>query len=111
MIYLANSFSVNMLGDLWVMEGRTAHIERISAIEAGTILTENEYKSYFGHEGSAWHLSRYLKMEIPVNRGTFFLRSDDVLIVAAVEGRRRWEDGRCRCPSWRFFRVTVTKTP
>ena len=111
MIYLCNTFSVSMLGPLWVTENRQIRIERISAKETGEILRGSEWKSYFGHRNSAWHLARYLQAGIPVNRGTFFLMPEDTLIVAAVEGRRKWEDMRSRCPQWKFYRVTVEKTP
>ena len=107
MIYLCNAFSVNMLPAMHVGEGREMKIERISAIEAGSILHENDWQSFFGHEGSAYHLGRYIKTTIPINRGTFKLTPDDVLIVAAVESRRKWESGRRRCPEWRFYRVTI----
>lgn len=109
MIYLANAFSVNMLSPMWVTEARQVRIERISAKEAGEILRSSEWRSYFGHRNSAWHLTRYLKTEIPVNRGTFSLTPGDVLLVAAVEGRRRWQDGKNGCPWWRFYRIIIEK--
>lgn len=110
MIYLCNAFSVSMLAPMWVTEGRKATIERISAKETGEILRTSEWASYFGHRNSAWHLTRYLQVGIPVNRGTFTLTPEDVLIVAAVEGRRKWEDRRSKCPQWKFYRVTIEKT-
>ena len=107
MIYLCNAFSVNMLSPMWVTEARQVRVERISAKETGEILRGSEWQSYFGHRNSAWHLSRYLKAEIPVNRGSFSLKPGDILIVAAVEARGRWEGGRQGCPWWRFYRVMI----
>ena len=107
MIYLCNAFSVNMLPALSVTEGRTVRIERISAREAGEILHQEVYRSAFGHLHSAWHLSRYLHIEVPVCRDSFKLTPEDTLIVAGVENRRQWEIGERSVPDWRFYRVTV----
>ena len=106
MIYLCNAFSVNMLPALWVTEARTVHIERISAIEAGRILRECEWTSAFGHRFSAWHLARYLKVEIPVSRDSFKMTPEDVLIVAGVENRGQWHN-EMKCPKWKFYRVQL----
>ena len=109
MIYLCNAFSVNMLPYLWVTESRTVRIERISAKEAGDILQSERFISAFGHEYSAWHLSRYLHVQIPISRDSFKLTADDVLIVAGIESRTKWERGVRKCPEWRFYRVTLTE--
>ena len=109
MIYLCNAFSVNMLPALLVTEGRTVRIERISAKEAGDILQQREWQSAFGHEYSAFHLSRYLHINVPISRDSFKLTYDDVLIVAGIESRTKWERGMRKCPEWRFYRVTMQK--
>ena len=109
MIYLCNAFSVNMLPWLWVTEGRTVRIERISAKEAGEILHEQHWISAFGHQHSAWHLSRYLRVNIPVARTSFKLEPEDVLIVAGIESRVKWERKERSCPEWKFYRITVAE--
>jgi hypothetical protein len=113
MIYLCNAFSVNMLPWLWVAEGRTVRIERVSARETGEILRNEHWTSAFGHKRSAWHLSRYLKIDIPVARTSFKLEPEDVLLVAGIESRVKWERRDRGCPEWKFYRITVMeeKTP
>ena len=108
MIYLCNTFSVHMLPHTCVGDLCDFRIQRVSAMETGRILRECDYISCFGHARSAWHLSRYLRVDIPVDRGTIRLTEDDVLIVAAVSDRKRWETGQQGCPSWVFYRVTLT---
>ena len=107
MIYLCNTFSVHMMPKMQVKDVRNLRIRRISAIEAGDILTSNPYKSYFGHEASAWHLSRYLHLEVKPNRGTIRMKPHDVLIIAAAESKRRWEQGYKPFPGWRFYEITL----
>ena len=68
MLYLCNGFSVGMLGrgsDRWGHQARLS-FRTIRPRDAGNLLRENEFISCFGHEDTAWHLSRYLKVDIPV---------------------------------------------
>ena len=109
MIYLCNAFSVNMLPGMWVGEGYDVRIERISAKETGRILRDEEWVSVFGHEYSAYHLSRYLQIRVPVSRDSFKLTPDDILLAAVVESRRLWEQGRRGCPEFKFYRVYITE--
>ena len=82
---------------------------RISAKQTGELLAENEFVSVFGHRSSIRHLSRYLRIEIPHNRGTITLGPDDMLIVASIDSKRVWELGFRGCPKWRFFLITLRK--
>ena len=107
MIYLCNTFSLHMLPRMNVGEVREVRIRRISAIEAGDVLQNNAYRSFFGHDVSAWHLGRYLHTQIPVSRGTIQMDEDDVLIVAAITSKRRREAGYKSVPGWVFYEVTT----
>ena len=107
MIYLCNTFSVHMIPRLYVGEMRDVSIRRISSIEAGSILKGNAYRSFFGHDVSAWHLGRYLHTSIPVSRGTVVLQEGDVLIVAAITSKRRREAGYKGVPGWDFYEVKL----
>lgn len=107
MIYLCNVFSVGMLGHLETFGHRHADIERISAKEAGRILRENPFVSAFGHGWTAWHLSRYLHVDVPESRQEIQLGPDDLLIVASVVNKSRllWRvEG---APRWVFYAVKI----
>lgn len=106
MIYLTNAISVHMLPHLKVGTETDLHIRRINSYEAGDILKSGAFKSFYGHGRSAYHLSRYLKLDIPISRGFIELKEDDVLIVAAITGKRKWEAGYKPFPGWIFFEVT-----
>ena len=107
MIYLCNTFSVHMIPSLYVGEMRDVSIRRISSIEAGNVLQNNAYRSFFGHDVSAYHLGRYLHTTIPVSRGTVVLQEGDVLIVAAITSKRRREAGYKSIPGWVFYEVKL----
>lgn len=106
MIYLTNAISVHMLPHLKVGTEMDLHIRRINSYEAGDILKSGAFRSFYGHGRSAYHLSRYLKLDIPISRGFIELKEDDVLIVAAITGKRKWEAGYKPFPGWIFFEVT-----
>ena len=107
MIYLCNTLSVFMLDRFFVGDSRELSIERISAIRAGKILKGHAFRSFYGHQESAGHLSRYLRIKIPVSRGAIKLTENDILIVAAIDSKRAWEMGLKPCPKWKFFMVKV----
>lgn len=109
MIYLCNTFSLHMLETMRCGKHTTVDVERISAIEAGNLLRHNAFRSFFGHGRSAYHLGRYLHVTIPVSRGTIALRESDLLLVAAIQSKRSWEQGWKGCPGWRFYLVNVRK--
>lgn len=105
MIYLCNTFSLHMLERMKCEESTQVEITRISAVEAGNLLKKNAFRSFFGHSRSAYHLSRYLRVTIPVSRGMITLRERDTLLVAAMNSKRAWEAGYKGCPGWRFYLV------
>ena len=108
MIYLTNAISVHMLPHLKVGTEVSLHIRRISSYEAGDILKSGAFRSFYGHGRSAYHLARYLKLDIPISRGFIELQDDDILIVAAITGKRKWEAGFKPFPGWIFFEVTAS---
>lgn len=107
MIYLCNTFSLHMLKYVPCGQGQTIEITHISAMEAGTMLREHAFRSYFGHHRTAFHLGRYLRVTVPVCRGTIAMEPDDVLLVAASQSKRDRESGRMRLPKWRFYTVQL----
>ena len=109
MIYLTNAFSVHMIPRTHVGEEKNLHLRRISSYEAGAILRSGAFRSYYGHGESAYHLARYLKINIPVSRGYVELEPEDVLIIAAITGKRKWEAGLKPYPGWIFFEVTTSE--
>ena len=109
MIYLCNTFSLHMLQRMNCGETTNVEMTRISAQDAGRLLRSNAFRSFYGHKNSAYHLSRYLHLTIPISRGMITLRESDMLLVAAVNSKRAWEHGLKGCPGWRFYLVTVRK--
>lgn len=107
MVYLSNTFSVSMTAPMKVGGHVVPDIERISAKEAGRILREADFVSAFGHVWSAWHLSRYLKADIPVSRNEIRLTPEDVLIVAHISNVNRWTKRVDGLPKWEFYRVKI----
>lgn len=106
MIYLTNAISVHMIPRTHVGDEKDLHFRRISSFEAGEILRSGAFRSFYGHGRSAYHLARYLKIEIPVSRGYIELEPEDVLIIAAITGKRKWEAGEKPYPGWIFYEVT-----
>lgn len=107
MIYLCNTFTVHMLPLMAANESYPLTVTRIPAKEVMQILRENAFRSYFGHEESARHLAKYLGVTIRISRGNITLTENDVLIVAAITGKRKWEAGLKPCPGWIFFMVEL----
>ena len=109
MIYLCNTHTPQMLEWMNCGEYQDLRFVRISARDAGCILRHNAFRSFFGHSRSAYHLSRYLRVTIPVSRGTITLREHDLLLVAAIQSKRAWEAGYKSCPGWRFYLISIVK--
>jgi len=109
MIYLCNTLSLHMLPYLPCGKGKRVEIKRVSMKEASYMLQNNAFRSFFGHKKSVRHLSKYLQVSIPVCRGTIELREGDVLLVAAIQSKREWEQGLKGCPTWRFYTVQVVR--
>ena len=108
MIYLTNAFSVTMMR--WPVIGISRHVQitRISAWSAGEILRNNDFISCYGHENTARHLRRYLKVNIPVNRAPVALTPHDTLIIARAGFDREYErTDTIRAPRWSFYMVKV----
>lgn len=109
MIYLCNTFSLHMLQRMNCGQSTNVEMTRISAQDAGRLLRNNAFRSFFGHKDSAYHLGRYLHVTIPISRGMIKLRENDMLLVAAMNSKRAWEQGLKGCPGWRFYMVTITE--
>lgn len=111
MIYLCNTFSLHMLQPMGCEHTQQLNVTRISAQDAGNLLRKNAFRSFFGHRHSAYHLGRYLHVTIPVCRGTVTLTERDMLLVAAIQSKRLWEQGWKGCPGWRFFLISCREDP
>jgi hypothetical protein len=92
-LYIANSFSLNMLPDaprsVWV------YVKRISIDEAKSIIKEwkDDIKSVVGHQATAEILSLLLNMKIEVNRVEVKLDPQkDAMIVFQL--KRRLAEGQ-----------------
>ena len=108
MIYLCNAYSLHMLHYMPCGTGRRTEIRHISALEAGEMLRNQPFRSFFGHSWTAGHLARYLQVEIPVSRGRLKLEEGDVLLVASAgKSSRDPQTGIRRLPKWKFFTVTL----
>ncbi len=85
MIVIGNAFSLKML-----TREKTSQltVTPSSQEEVKEILARSPFKSIIGHEGNAQLLSSLLGVEIPVNRETFKLTSEDTLIVGMPSGGR-----------------------
>ena len=105
MIYLCNTFTPHMFPRMAVDEEHMIRIRRIDGWEAEEILKSDAFRSFYGHGSSAEHLARYLHVDVPVSRGYVVFRPGDVVIVAAITGKREWEAGRKPYPGWVFFEV------
>ena len=108
MIYLCNAYSLHMLNYMPCGTGCRTETRHISAAEAGEMLRTQPFRSYFGHGWTAYHLARYLQVEIPVSRGRLKLEEGDVLLVASAGKSNRFPiDGQRKLPKWKFFTVTL----
>ena len=110
MIYVCNAFSFHMLKYMPCGEGCRTEVRHISALEAGDLLRDQEFISFFGHDWTAHHLSRYLHVEIPVNRGKIQMDKGDLLLVASSgKCSRDVLTGMKRLPKWHFFTVKLAE--
>ena len=85
MIVIGNAFSLKMLP--------REDISRLVVIptsleDVREILSQFPFMSIIGHEGNAQLLSDLLGVEVPVNRETFTLTSEDTLLVGMPSGGR-----------------------
>lgn len=84
MIYLANSFSLQMLN---LEKLSTVVVTPITMQEVKELLT-NDFVSAIGHADTANILSNILNTSIPMNRINISLTPGDVLVVAQLTGGR-----------------------
>lgn len=105
MIYLCNGLSIHMLEALNCGESHRLKIQRIPTAEAGQILRENRFRSYFGHVDTAKHLEKILRVHIPPNRETLDFTRQDVMIIATLSSKREWEKGSKPAPGFKFYLV------
>jgi len=82
-IYVANAFSLGMLPETTV----SIQAKPITLEEARKLLSENEFKSVVGHEGTAIVLSKLLKLHVPFNRQAIKLEEGDTIIVFQLRFR------------------------
>jgi len=92
-LYLANAFSLNMLGAL-PPEGLNLRVRPISLEEVKEILRSVSFTftSAVGHESTARILTTLLGVEVPLNRVAISLSPSDKLIVFQI--KMRLEEGR-----------------
>ena len=107
MIYLTNAFSVSMARWPRIGVGKRFQITRSSAWSAGEILRGNDFVSAYGHESTAQHLRRYLKIWVPVSRDPIELKPEDTLIIARAGMDREFRTGMRRAPKWSFYMVKL----
>lgn len=86
MIYLANAFSLQMLG---LDTPTNIKVEPISQETVECILLgDNGFTSAIGHQDTANVLSNMLGIPVAMNRISVSLTKDDILVVAQVVGGR-----------------------
>lgn len=81
--YLANAFSLNMIAECFAdVRIATLDIDTVKKILTGHFI------SAIGHQDTANILSKLLEKEIPMNRISIQLETDDCVIVAQYSGSR-----------------------
>ncbi len=78
MIYIANSFSLNMISAYAISEIR---IRKLQISEVRDLLMKEEFVSAIGHKATAEFLSKLLGIEIPMNRIMLKLGISDKILV------------------------------
>lgn len=109
MLYLSNAFAVGMFGhgrNIWGTK-RRFESETLRPRDAGELLRTNSFVSCYGHADTAWHLSRYLKVGIPVSREPISPEPGDRILVASANRGRDQE--RSGCPRWSFFLISFVE--
>lgn len=84
MIYLSNSFSLQMLNldELNILETTPLQLEEVKK------LLSNDFISAVGHQDTAAVLTTTLGIDIPMNRTSISLSTSDILVVAQLTGGR-----------------------
>ena len=83
MLYLANAFSGQMIPDSCIINKKPIDIEHVKEMLIGT-----PWKSCVGHDETAAVLTDMLDMPVPKERVNVFIKPEDILIVAQVQGGR-----------------------
>lgn len=86
-VYIANSFSLNMLKPIAKFSVYELLVIEVSEECVKRLLSENEFISAIGHESTARFLSKRLGISIPHNRIEVKLEPGDLLIVAQLTKR------------------------
>jgi hypothetical protein len=81
MLYIANAFSLNMLGQPLPQQGLTLRVRPISLEEVKGVLQSTPFISAVGHPSTAAVMSALLGVEVPPNRVSITLSPGDRLIV------------------------------
>lgn len=106
MFYLANAFSISMLGE---KEEALVNVKRISLQAVKDLISSTTFKCVIGHEDTARLVGALLGVELKANRESIVLSNGDVLIVAQYIGPRLLE-GCTKLPEGakiEFYMVTV----
>ena len=104
--YIANAFSLQMIGNLVKEGGVNISFTEISDLNE---IKESETISAVGHPDTAAVISNLLGKEVPANRININLEKGDVLYVAQIIGGRLPE-GCKTLPenfSMRFYKVEI----
>lgn len=112
MIYITNSFSLNILPPLDTNTHHLLEVTRISPAMAADILANHSWQSAIGHSDMAMLVSRMLPLghDIPANRVNVSMDVDDIALVAQYSGPRL-PAGASRLPNdaeIRFYAVGVS---
>ena len=104
--YIANAFSLQMIGNLVKEGGVNISFTEISDLNE---IKESETISAVGHPDTAAVISNLLGKEVPANRISISLQKGDILYVAQIMGGRLPE-GCKTLPenfSMKFYKVEI----
>ena len=106
MLYLANSFSLQMLN---LERVNYIEITPLSQEEVKKFLLEKSFISIIGHKDTANILTNILNINIPYNRISIKLNLEDTLIVAQFVGGRLPEGTNTLPEGYKieFFKVNI----
>jgi len=79
MIFLTNSFSLNMISD--VASNVTLKVNEVSLETVKTVLAQQSWTSAVGHQSTCEVLTHLLDMSVPCNRVAIKLQYNDILLV------------------------------
>jgi len=88
MLYVANTFSLNMLKETEA----TLKVSEVDTITVKSLLQSRNWESCVGHQGTADILTSLLGVDIPMNRIAVKMEKGDVAIVFQL--MQRVEEGK-----------------